>query len=165
MSSVFRLSPLSPAAANMLPWKPGAAQTSENGIERGWDKELVLKRHCVCIIEPQMITVIAKTYFLQHGFIRFCCRHIIHPDESLSVWKCFLIHHFPCHPPCHGHIPPSCSSLLVHLMLTDLTTPSLLLCLCSVFISPFFSQSHSGGCSIVHLGKTSFVKKGQIDVP
>lgn len=53
----------------------------------------------------------------------------------------------------------------LHLMLIHLTNPDLLFCHCTVFISPFFSQRHSGGSRNIHLGKTSFVQKGRSMFP
>lgn len=72
----------------------------------------------------------------------------------------------PCHPACHDHVPPSCSSLWVHLILTDPNNPKpALLSLFCIYFTVFLPQSHSGGDSVVHLGKTSFVQKGRSMFP
>lgn len=57
---MLRLALAAAAAANMLPWKPEAARTLEDG--RDWDKVLVLMRGCVSL-DSKMITVRVKVYF------------------------------------------------------------------------------------------------------
>lgn len=102
-------------------------------------------------------------------------------DDEQWLWKqivvvtsCILINHVLVDNSCLKvlpHLLPMSSSMSCFPTVSalDATRPDKpkTCCFVSVFVPPFFfsPQSHSGGSSNVHLGKTSFVQKGRSMFP